>query len=124
MAIFSSKQENNTPQTAVTTESNLSVAKVLLDGQPMRIFPRLSEKTNKLAPLNKYVFKVDVHATKITVRKALEKIYGVKVADINMIRMEGKVRRYRKNLAKLSDFKKAIVTLKPNSKKFDVIENV
>lgn len=124
MAIFATKKEDERTKQIAVAAGKPATTKVLFDLKPMRIFPRLSEKTSRLAPMNKYVFKVDVSATKITVRQALEKVYGVKIADINMIRMQGKVRQYRNNKAKLSNFKKAVVTLKPDSKKFDVIENV
>lgn len=90
--------------------------------KPLLLLPRLSEKSNALVRLNKYVFKVDTGFNKLEIRKAVEKAYGVKVARVNVVRMEGKQRRYGRFEGKTSDFKKAIVTLTPDSKKIDTIE--
>jgi large subunit ribosomal protein L23 len=59
----------------------------------------------------------------VELRKALEKAYGVKIADINIVKVKGKMRRYGRSTGKMTDFKKAIVTLKPDSKKIDLIES-
>ncbi|MBP9686514.1 MAG: 50S ribosomal protein L23 [Candidatus Doudnabacteria bacterium] len=84
--------------------------------------PRLSEKAVSLNAQNKYVFTVDVKATKLQVRRHLEVLYGIAVASINMIRMEGKTRRYGRTVGKTRAFKKAIVTLTKDSKKPEVLE--
>ena len=86
------------------------------------IVPRLSEKAVRLNGLNKYVFKIQGKATKLTVRKAVEAAYGVKVASVNMVTMDGKYRRYGQTSGKTSKFKKAIVTLTKDSKKIDIVE--
>ena len=81
------------------------------------LLPRVSEKAQHLAAQNKYVFVVPMSANKVTIRKEIEKQYGVKVAFINMVRMEGKSRRYGRGVGKLSDYKKAIITVTKDSKK-------
>ncbi|MBA2727692.1 MAG: 50S ribosomal protein L23 [Parachlamydiaceae bacterium] len=71
----------------------------------------------------KYVFIVDTTATKKEIADALEEIYKerqIKVTDVNTINVKGKVKRYRGRLGKLSDFKKAIVTLEENDSLEDV----
>lgn len=78
--------------------------------------PRLSEKSSKLAGLNKYVFKVLLGANKIEVKKAVEAAYKVRVTQVNMIRNQGKNRTFGKTSGRTSDFKKAIVTLKQGDK--------
>lgn len=128
MAIFSKKEnteeaKETTEATPVVTEATSDTA-IMLDATASRslVVPRLSEKAGKLNNLNKYVFTVTGKANKIEARKAVEAQYGVKVATVNMITMAGKVRRYGRRTGVTSAFKKAIVTLKPNSKKIDLVE--
>ncbi len=134
MAIFSRKSDKKDAKQGKTAEP--AVQKVqdapaaeqpkqidMPARMPMLIYPRLSEKANALVRLNKYVFKVGLRTNKVEIRKAVEKSYGVKVASVNIIRMQGKPRRYGRFTGKMSDFKKAIVTLTPDSKKIDAIES-
>ena len=69
-----------------------------------------------MAPLNKYIFNVDIKATKLQIKNAVEKIYKVKVADVNTIKVHGKLKRVRYKAGYTADTKKAIVTLRPPSK--------
>jgi large subunit ribosomal protein L23 len=92
-------------------------------GNKSLVFPRLSEKASALGRINKYVFKIEGKVNKVELRKALEKAYGIKIAQINMISMRGKSRRYGRTTGKMSDFKKAVVTLTADSKKIDLIES-
>lgn len=76
-------------------------------------------RTEKLAvyePQGKYVFLVDKSANKIEIKKAVEEIYKVKVKDVNVCILPGKIRRVRHQPGKTPDFKKAIVTLKEGHK--------
>lgn len=76
-------------------------------------YPLLTEKgTGSLQPLNKYAFSVSVGATAPEIRKAIEKLYQVKVTSVNVINCRGKRRRLRGRPGKRPDWKKAIVTLK------------
>ena len=75
-----------------------------------------TEKGTQIAPLNKYIFKVATKATKIEIKNAVEKIYKVKVADVNTINVGGKLKRVRYKAGYTADWKKAVVTLKPGSK--------
>jgi large subunit ribosomal protein L23 len=61
-------------------------------------------------------------SNKIEVRKAVEKQYGVKVADMNMITMAGKTRGTGRRRGITQAYKKAIVTLTKDSKKIDLVE--
>ena len=74
-----------------------------------------TEKSTKLMPLNKYLFWVDSAANKIEIKKAVEEIFKVKVASVNVMNVKGKPRRVRYQLGKTSDWKKAWVTLKKGS---------
>jgi large subunit ribosomal protein L23 len=64
----------------------------------------------------KYLFLVNKAANKVEIRKAVEQIYKVKVADVNTLIAPGKLKRVRNIAGKTSDWKKAVVTLKEGSK--------
>lgn len=78
----------------------------------------ITEKTMKLQQQNKYTFKVALEANKIEVRRAVEELFNVKVVSVNMMRMPGKAKMFRRKGAaprpqEAREWKKAIVTLKP-----------
>ena len=74
--------------------------------------PVLSEKSTKLREARKqYVFKIDIKATKTDVTKAIEAVYGVKVAKVQTLITRGKVRRRGAHISLTSKSKKAVVTL-------------
>ena len=71
----------------------------------------ITEKASDLMSLNKYTFKVFPGANKDMVRKAIEKLYGVKVKGVNMVTLPSKSVRLGKHEGVKGGFKKAIVTL-------------
>ena len=75
-----------------------------------------TEKGSNLLMQNKYVFKIDKRANKIEIKKAVEDIYKVKVDDVHVINVTGKKKRVRLKEGMTASWKKAIVTLKPDSK--------
>ena len=79
--------------------------------------PILTEKsTTQKEMANKVTFEVDRRANKIEIKQAVEKIFKVKVTDVHTMLVRGKVKRYKNLLGKRSDWKKAVVTLKPGEK--------
>lgn len=86
------------------------------------VVPRISEKAGYVARFNQYIFTIYGKLNKIEVKKAVEKMYGVKIANINMVQVQGKNRRFRAQRGKTSSFKKAVITLTPDSKKIDIVE--
>lgn len=74
--------------------------------------PHVSEKAARLADRGTYVFRVAAHAEKISVKKAVEALYGVKVEKVRMVSVSGKPVRRGKRLSYRQDMKKALVTLK------------
>jgi len=79
------------------------------------ISPVVTEKSSKSQESRKYTFLVRLNANKIEVSKAIEKAYGVKVQDVNIIPVRKKVRlvgRGREITRRLQS-KKAVVTLAP-----------
>ncbi len=81
--------------------------------------PLVTEKSTDLQKKNQYVFAVKYSANKIEVKKAVEKIYGVKVEKVRIIKMPGKRVRYGRTQGKTKRWKKAIVFL-PKEEKIDV----
>lgn len=75
-----------------------------------------TEKGTREAAHDKYLFSVRTDANKIQIKEAVEKIYKVKVADVNTMIVRGKLKRVRRDLGKTADWKRAVVTLKPGSK--------
>jgi large subunit ribosomal protein L23 len=74
--------------------------------------PLLSEKGTRLSEEeNKYVFRVSPGANKIEIKRAIEKLYKVKVKDVNTMNLRGKTKRMGFTVGKRPDWKKAIVTL-------------
>ncbi len=78
--------------------------------------PLVTEKSNISVSQDKYTFKVNPDSNKISVKTAVEKIYGVKVASVNISNVKGKKVRYGKYAGRKSDWKKAVVTLKKGEK--------
>ena len=61
----------------------------------------------------KYTLRVDVRANKNQIRRAVEELFPVKVANVNTLRQHGKAKRARTRMAgSTSEWKKAVVTLK------------
>jgi large subunit ribosomal protein L23 len=75
----------------------------------------LTEKSNRLREQNTVVFEVARGANKVQIRDAVEKLFNVKVQDVNTLVMRGKDRRMGRGYAKLQNWKKAMVTLKEGS---------
>jgi large subunit ribosomal protein L23 len=75
-----------------------------------------TEKSTISEPQGKYLFLVAPTSNKIEIKRAVEQIYKVKVADVNTMIVRGKFRRVRYQVGKTADFKRAIVTLKEGQK--------
>ena len=78
--------------------------------------PVVTEKANRLTEeLGCYTFRVSPEANKYQIKDAVEKLYGVKVDDVNTMVVRGKnKRRYTKTAivrGRTSGWKKAIVKL-------------
>jgi large subunit ribosomal protein L23 len=73
--------------------------------------PVVSEKSYSLLDENKYTFLVSPKANKTEIKIAIEKIFDVKVVNVNTINRAGKRRRTRSGWGKRPDTKRAIVTV-------------
>lgn len=79
--------------------------------------PRITEKGTRLKEQsNVLTFEVKADANKVQVRKAIEGIFKVKVADVTTVSCPGKKKRMGQREGRRSDWKKAYVTLKPGEK--------
>ena len=76
------------------------------------ISPNITEKATYLSEFNKIVFKVHKGATKISIKKSIEKLFKVNVIKINTINLKGKTKIIRGKKTYKPGLKKAIVTLK------------
>jgi large subunit ribosomal protein L23 len=92
------------------------------------IRPVITEKNTRLGEINKYVFEVAMETNKIEVKKAVEEVFGVNVKAVNVVYVRGKLRRRRTRHGITEgytrDWKKAIVTLTPDSKPIEIFEGV
>tara|TARA_B100000282_G_scaffold214643_1_gene158781 strand:- start:81 stop:374 length:294 start_codon:yes stop_codon:yes gene_type:complete len=74
--------------------------------------PLVTEKTTNLSDQNKVVFKVPLTANKKNLKNNIEKIFKVNVTKVNIINKQNRTKLTRGRKAKVSGFKKAIITLK------------
>ena len=82
-----------------------------MEARDIIIRPLITEKSTTLMAEGKYVFEVAKAANKIEIAKAISLIFNVKVASVNTVNVEGKVKRMGRSIGKRSDYKKAIVKL-------------
>jgi large subunit ribosomal protein L23 len=76
--------------------------------------PLITEKANILKEReNKISFVVDRGANKAEIKEAVEGLLKVKVLKVQVSNMKGKPRRIGRSMGKRSDWKKAVVTLRP-----------
>ena len=80
------------------------------------IRPIITEQSMEQNDINKYAFEVARDANKIEIKKAVEEIYKVKVASVNVVTVPGKRKRVRTQYGYTADWKKVVVTLKENNK--------
>ena len=92
--------------------------------QDIIIKPIITEKSMDLTADKKYVFKVAKDATKPEIAAAVEELFKVDVKSVNTINMKSKPKRVRYALGRTAEWKKAIVTLKADSKTIEFFEGM
>jgi large subunit ribosomal protein L23 len=76
--------------------------------------PHVSEKSARISEeANQLVFRVRRDATRTDVKAAIELMFEVKVAKVNVVNVGGKQKRFGQRLGRRQDFKKAYVSLAP-----------
>ncbi|MCR5353457.1 MAG: 50S ribosomal protein L23 [Clostridiales bacterium] len=88
------------------------------------IRPIITEASMSRLADKKYTFEVASDANKIEIKKAVEEIFKVKVDKVNTISVKSKEKRVGYHLGKTSEWKKAIVTLKPDSKTIEFFDSM
>ncbi len=87
--------------------------------------PIITEKSMNAMAEKKYTFLVHPEATKTQVKEAVEKMFeGTKVAKVNTMNNDGKVKRRGMTFGRTSKYKKAIVKLTPDSKDIEIFEGL
>jgi len=88
------------------------------------IKPVITEASTDMLAAKKYVFKVQKKATKAEIAEAVEAMFKVSVADVNTIIMKKKPKRMGVHSGYTSEWKKAIVTLTPDSKTIEFFDGM
>lgn len=87
--------------------------------------PLVTEKSTILREEgNVIAFEVDPHANKIEVKKAVEELFKVKVEEVRLFNVRGKMKRMGRWAGKRRDWRKAYVRLKAGEKAPEFVEGV
>ncbi len=88
------------------------------------ITPVITEQSMDVAVDKKYTFKVAPTANKTQVKAAIEEIFGVEVAKVNIMNYNGKLKRMGRFAGYTPSYKKAVVTLTPDSKEIEFFQGL
>ena len=92
--------------------------------QDIIIKPIITEASMDGIAEKKYTFEVAKNATKPEIARAVEEMFKVEVLSVNTINMKKKPKRLGVHFGYTSEWKKAMVTLKPNSKTIEFFEGL
>ncbi len=92
--------------------------------QDIIIRPVITEASMDVIGEKRYTFEVQAKATKPEIAKAVEVMFGVKVAKVNTINMKKKPKRLGVHSGYTSEWKKAIVTLTADSKTIEFFDGL
>ena len=95
-----------------------------MEARDIILKPVITEKAVQALADKKYTFRVAKDANKIAIAKAVEEIFGVKVAKVNTISMKGRMRRMGRNEGYTPSWKKAVVTLTADSKTIEFFDGM
>ncbi|GIN92796.1 50S ribosomal protein L23 [Siminovitchia terrae] len=84
--------------------------------------PVITERSMDMTADKKYTFEVDVKANKTQVKDAVESIFDVKVAKVNVMNYKGKFKRMGRFAGYTNKRRKAVVTLTEDSKEIEFFE--
>lgn len=88
-----------------------------MDNTNIIIKPLVTEKSTHLQQTrNAYAFEVHGNANKPEIKKAVEKLYNVKVVDVRTMTRKGKPRRTKYKMTSSPNWKRAVVVLDENSR--------
>ena len=92
--------------------------------QDIIIAPVITEASMAAIAQKKYTFRVMKKVNKQEIAAAVEELFGVKVAKVNTINVRGRSKRMGLHSGKTADWKKAIGTLKADSKGIEFFESM
>ena len=92
--------------------------------QDIIIKPIITEASMDGIAEKKYTFEVAKNATKPEIARAVEEMFKVEVLSVNTINMKKKPKRLGVHFGYTSEWKKAVVTLKPESKTIEFFEGL
>ncbi len=92
--------------------------------QDVIIRPVLTEKSYDGIADKRYTFQVNISSNKTEIKQAVEALFGVKVAKVNTIRTQGKIKRMGRTSGRTPEVKKAIVVLEESSKAIEFFEGM
>jgi large subunit ribosomal protein L23 len=87
-----------------------------MDARTILIRPVISEKSYALIAEGKYTFRVDDRAHKTQIARAVEEVFGVKVAEVRTAKVRAKPKRRGLKAGKTRAWKKAIVQVAPGER--------
>ncbi len=86
--------------------------------------PVITEKTTVLKEKGVLAFEVDARANKVDIRRAVESIFKVKVASVNIQNKKGTLKRLGRNIGRTASVKKAYVKLREGEKPVEYFEEL
>lgn len=95
-----------------------------MEARDIILAPVVTEKSVSVLGEKKYTFRVAKDANKIQIAQAVKEIFGVDVAKVNTISMKGRKRRQGRSEGYTPSWKKAVVTLKPESKTIEFFDGL
>ena len=99
-----------------------------MKAQEIILAPIMTEKSYAGIPNKVYTFKVATSANKVEIKKAVEELFEVQVARVNTVNCKGKTRvrntKHGQVEGRTSDYKKAVVFLKADSKPIAFFESL
>ena len=95
-----------------------------MTAQDIVIRPIITERSMSGIAMKKYTFEVAKDATKIDIARAVEELFGVQVQKVNTMHMRGRLRRQGRSQGYTPSWKKAIGTLKEDSKTIEFFEGM
>ena len=95
-----------------------------MTAQDIVIRPIITERSMSGIAMKKYTFEVAKDATKIDIARAVEELFGVQVQKVNTMHVRGRLRRQGRSQGYTPSWKKAIVTLKEDSRAIEFFEGM
>lgn len=91
-----------------------------MEARDIILRPIITEKSMLEQDNKKYTFEVDTRANKTHIKQSIEEIFGVKVKNVNILNVRGKLKRMGRYAGYTKKRRKAIVTLTEDSKDIEL----